>query len=362
MPAIPITAIPQKISGTASKPYLITNDPDSVATIYLGQSSNVSQYNYGVKVTPGSSLTWNKLDTEVWAVTAGSGGATVTVLYEADAVASNSVSAVSANLPVLLQTITRNFTAGIPTLTTDVIPDTVIQNYASIKVMVSVNLTALGSTDLGSGAYIRVAGIQTDTALGNVLSNYSITNQAVFSFGDGVGIINTGLQPGIATYQFPVTNTYLSSSFIQYTTGSGTPSGTVTVRIFGLGETIQQEKYINYPGNIPVLVSSNKTPTAGVMLAYTAAAPISTQYDLPSKNGLANFLLSSSSAGLTRIGYSLWAYFPIGNQLIHKRITAAPGTIGDGTNDTIYLPNLPIQYRIEASGAGNANYTVLQVN
>ena len=108
-----VGVVPQKISGSASKPYLISNDPTSAATIYLGQNSAVSVNNYGIKLTPGSSLTWTEITGEVWAVV-GSNTANVTVIYEATGQVSGQTTTLASVYPQLLQTavIPFNFSTG----------------------------------------------------------------------------------------------------------------------------------------------------------------------------------------------------------------------------------------------------------
>lgn len=362
MPAlIPVTSTPQKISGTASKPYLISNDPSSLSTIYLGQDSSVSPYNYGVKLSPSGSLTWTEITKEVWAITDTGGSAKVSVMYEASGTFSSQVASVSANLPTLLQTVTIPFVLGVGALNT-VVPDTIIQNYASVRVVVTVNLTTAsvsGTTSLVNGAYIRFVGIQSDTAQGNSLSGLARNNEAQWTFGDGFGG-NTGLQSGIATYEFPVINNYLTSSYIQFSTGTGNPTGTITVKIYGQGKVLTDSLYTNFPANSTMPFPNQSVAQSGLMFNFTETNAVSNQYEPPSQNGLANILLSSSSTTLTRIGYSLWFAKQGSTYLAFKNLVANPSAIGGALNDQIIFPALPILFRTEATGTGNSNFTITQ--
>lgn len=361
---IPVGANAVKISGTASKPYLISNDPNSQTVIYLGQDSSVSTNNYGVKLLPGGSLTWTEITREVWAISASTNTANITVLYEATATFSSQVSAVNANAPVLLNTTTYTFTGGTSGIVVNTtIPDIAIGNYASIKVMVSTNIVSPispGPTSLDNGASISFIGLQTNTIPATFST--SITNRATWPFGDGLSV-STGLQAGIQTLEFPVVNSYLSGSYLAVTSGTTTPSGTITIRIFGQGKTLLNSIYTNFiPINNPPLVYNGYVAADGIMFNTTLSGATSSAYNIPSQNGIANILMSSGSTTLTRVGYTLFFYnYLLGGWYIaQKRLLAAPGTIGDSINDQIILPNVPIQFRIEATGVGTSIFTITQ--
>jgi hypothetical protein len=363
---IPVGASAVKISGTASKPYLISNDANSQTVIYLGQDSNVSPNNYGVKLLPGGSLTWTEITREVWAISSTSNTANVTVLYEATATFSSQVSAVNANAPVLLSTTTVTLanTGGFSVSTT--IPDLAIGNYASIKIMVSVNLTAIPATTptLLTGAAVQFNGIQSNTA--PVSAGASVTNRATFPFGDngGSGLgLSTGLQPGIQTLEYPVINNYLSGSTIAYNSGTSTLAGTLTLRIFGQGKALNQSIYTSWNGGSLPTVYNGYQASEGVMFNTTVSGAATTSYSIPSQNGIANILMSSGSTTLTRVGYSLYFYDYASSSyyLVHKRLLAAPGTIGDSINDQVIFPQTPVQLRLETTGTGSSIYSVTQI-
>ena len=366
MPAvIPVGANAVKISGTASKPYLISNDPTSQTVIYLGQDSNVSANNYGVKLQPGGSLTWTEITREVWAISASSITASVSVLYEATATFSSQVSAISANAPVLLNTttITLANTGGLSSSTS--IPDIAIGNYASLKVMVSVNLTAIPATTptLLTGAAVQFNGIQSNSV--PVSATASVTNKATWPFGDngGSGLgLSLGLQPGIQTLEMPVINNYLSGSTIAYNSGTSTLAGTLTLRIFGQGKTLTDSIYTSWNGGDLPTVYTGYTASEGIMFNTTTTGAVSTSYSVPSQNGIANILMSSGSTTLTRVGYTLSFYnYASGSYYIaHKRILTNPGTIGDSINDQVIFPQTPVQIRLETTGTGTGIFTITQ--
>jgi len=359
MPAtIPVGSVPQKISGTASKPYLITNDPDSPSEIYLGQDSSVSPFNYGIKLTPGSSLTWQEITKEVWAVTS-TGTAVVTVLYEASATVSGQVSNLASVNPQLLQTLTIPFASPSTGLPIDRFLDTqLIQQYAAVRIMVSVNITQVASAgllDLVSGAFIQFSGIQSNTILSNSTSGYQETNSALWTFGDGIGY-TLGLAPAIQTLDFPVVNNYLTSSWIRYDTGSTATDviGTITIRVFGLYNVVSnEERYQNFPG-------SARTPIWGVMYNNTFSSNVNVA--IASQNGAATVGLATNAITPTNAYYVL-SYFTsnaVSRQPIFRQKLDAPGTLNDNKQNTFILPNAPIYLQLVFAGTGSAMFSLIQ--
>jgi hypothetical protein len=243
---IQVTAVPQKLSGTATRPYLLTNDPSSSATVYIGQTSAInSSFNYALTLQPGASITWTDISSEVWAVTS-SGSAAVTVAYEASG---TFVPGKTGAAPTLLRTVTVPF--GLTdTVLTQTAQDINISAYLSVKVMVSVNITTVptGGTGL-TNSWLYVDGTQYDSAFsGTNTTNFSRTNSACWTFGDGA-CQSTGLTNGIQTYQFAVQNSLLAFNIgvIKDVHNWGVGGvGTVTFRIYGTQQTVSADIYQNW--------------------------------------------------------------------------------------------------------------------
>lgn len=368
---IPVGTVPIKISGTASKPYLITNDPANQTIIYLGQDSSVSPYNYGVKLLPGASLTWTEITREVWAVSATTQTANVTVLYEATATFSSQVSTLSGSSPVLLSTKTVNVQLnGVTGSAQTVYVDSVnIASFTSIKVMVSTTVNNTGgvtttSTSLDANAYVQFTGVQADTPISN--ANFYGTNNAVWTLGTGSnssGGNPAGLVNNIRSYEFPVNNIYLTGDSIAGTgtairVSSGTITAmslTVTVRIYGTSNTVATEKYYNgATGGFSSGLGTFTYPQWGVMA--TIGSSSSTSYTIPSQNGLANVNLAVTGVTATAAGYvlnfftldflSAWA----GN--IGVGTLTTPAVAFTGSNQNFIFPNVPVRVTTTYAGSG----------
>lgn len=377
MPAlIPITSIPQKISGTASKPYLISNDPSSLSTIYLGQDSSVSPYNYGVKLQAGASLTWQKIDSEVWALTDTGGSAEVSVMYEASATFSSQVSTNSQSNAVLIAQQSINVQLnGVSAPAQTVYLDAInILPYTSVKAMVSVVVNNTGGVttsniSLNQNAYVQLSFIQANQTSG---ANLSPTNEAIFPLGNNSALSSgnpVGLQSAIASYEFPVTNGFLAGNaslsngtYIKVSSGTSTTvSLTVTVRIFGTSNILQTEKYYNSAqGGFPTALGTFTYPQWGVMGSIGTSG---VNYELPSQNGRATLSVTNNSTATTQL-YGQLQFFT------RDFLTAWAGIIGTvnielvGTqyaNKTqdFTLPNLPVRLVTVATG-GSGQWSLIQ--
>ena len=407
MPApITVSTNPVRISSRVSKPYLITNNSTGTA-LYLGQDPNISANNYSIILNAGQSLTWQEINSDVWAI-AGSGSASVTIAYEASAtfssnvnianasipitgtvnanitnasipvsgnvgitsgsvsitsgtvaVSSGNVNAAVGNAPVLLQTATINYAAGtVDTFLTDIN----INAYASVIVQVSVSATSAptGLLSVANGAYIEFAGIQSNAQLTpQSTTTWQRTNEAIWTFGDGVGTnggSGTALLAGIQTYQYRVTNTWQTSSWVRYNTGSatGTVTGTITVRIYGSYETITQDRYTNIPG-------ASRYPSGGLMYYGQVASPASAQTPAPSISGDVSLMLGGvSGTTLTTIAYTVLVFDGSATTIISRNVITNPGTSLAGNNYTLKLPNAPILYQLTLVGTGNGYLTAIQ--
>jgi hypothetical protein len=355
---IPVGTQPQKISGTASKPYLITNDVSSASTIYIGQDSSVSVNSYGIKLSPGSSLTWTEISKEVWAVVA-SNSANVTVIYEATGTVSGQTTTLASVYPALLQTlvIPFDFTAGTGQTVNTFLNTQTIQNYSAIRIQISVNVTtgeSSGVPNLDNGAYIEFSGIQSVNQLSNSTTAVSRTNVALWTFGNEA-LGTTGLMPAIQTYDFPVINTFLTSSWITWANGSTANSGigTITARIYGLyNVVVQQERYQNYIGN-------PRAALEGKLIAGTATAT-STGLATQAQNGPATLMLAPVTAGITALSVALQTWLaPPTRQTIARVALTTPGTINAGQIWNITLPNSPLVLEYNQTGAGTGAFSLL---
>jgi hypothetical protein len=362
---IPVSTVPQKISGTASKPYLISNDPTSASTIYLGQNSSVSINNYGIKLTPGSSLTWTEISSEVWAVVA-SNTASVTVIYEATGQVSGQTTTLSSVFPALLQTLTIPFAAdGVGTAVNTFIQNQTIQTYSAIRIQISVNYTTAetvgiigGTSGLDNGAYIRFSGIQSVSTLTNSLTAYGRTNSCLWTFGASGSTV--GLSPAIQTYDFPVVNTFITSSWITTSTGSSasTAVGSITVRVYGLYNVVTpQERYQNF-------LNDDINSIQGKLIIGTATATNSSGYNTQAQNGAATLTLAAATTGITALSVVLqtWVATPTsGTRIAVGRFAVtSPGTLNAGNVWNITLPNSPLvlEYYQTGTGTGAFNLSV----
>ena len=355
-----VGVVPQKISGSASKPYLISNDPTSAATIYLGQNSAVSVNNYGIKLTPGSSLTWTEITGEVWAVV-GSNTANVTVIYEATGQVSGQTTTLASVYPQLLQTavIPFNFSTGTGQTVNTFLNNQTIQNYSAIRIQVTVNVTAtedFGVPNMDSGAYIQFNGTQSVLQLANsTTSATSRTNVALWTFGNQL-LGSTGIVPAIQTYDFPVVNTYLTNSWITWANGSTAVSatGTITVRVYGLyNVVVQQERYQNFIGDAQAALE-------GKLILGTATATNTTGFSTQAQNGAATLMLSPATTGLTALSVVLQTWLaPPTRQAVARLAVTTPGTLNAGNVWNINLPNSPLVLEYNQTGTGTGAFSLM---
>lgn len=376
MPAlIPITSTPQKISGTASKPYLISNDPSSLSTIYLGQDSSVSPYNYGVKLQAGGSLTWTEITKEVWALTDTNGSAKVSVMYEASATFSSQISTNSQSNAVLLAQQSINVqTSGASLPAQTIYLDAInILPYTSIKAMVSVTVNNTGGVttqniSLNQNAYVQLSFVQANQTSG---ANLSPTNEAIFPLGNNSALASgnpVGLQSSIASYEFPVSNGFLAGvagtngTYIKVSSGTSTQASlTVTVRIFGTSNILQSEKYYNSAqGGFPTALGTFTYPQWGVMGSIGTSG---VSYEIPSQNGRATLSVTNNSTATTQL-YGQLQYFT------RDFLSAWAGVIGtvniellttqyaNKTQEFIF-PNLPVRLVTVATG-GSGSWSIIQ--
>ena len=409
MPApISVSLSPVRISSRVTKPYLITNNSTTVA-VYLGQDPNISANNYSIILNAGQSLTWNEINSDVWAITA-SGSAVVSIAYEASAtfssnvnianasipisgtvnanitnasipvtgnvgitsgsvsitsgsvaVSSGNVAAAVGNTPTLLTTATINYTSASP-LTDTFFTDVDISAYASVIVQVSVSATSspTGNLSISNGAYLEYSGIQSNTQLTpQSTTTWQRTNDAIFTFGDGVGSnggSGTVLLNAIQTYQFQVRNKWLTSSWFRYATGSATgATGIITVRVYGSYETIDRERYTNIPG-------ASRFPTGGAMYQFgTQTAPYNTTATAPSINGDAMVAIGGLTVTtLTAVLYTVYYFDGSTNQILSRNVVSNVSTGNAGLVTKVTLPNAPISYQLVLSGVGTGYMTVTQ--
>jgi len=359
---------PQKISGTASKPYLITNDPATNTVIYLGQDSNVSANNYGVKLLPGGSLTWTEINNEVWAVSANTNTANVSVMYEASATFSSQVSNLSAASPQLLATKSINIQLNGSTGTAqNVYIDSLnIASYTTLKVIVSttVNNSAgvtTASTSLDNNCYIQFVGVQADTAVSN--ANFFGTNQAIFTLGTGANSTGgnpAGLVNNIKSYEFPVNNIYLTGDSTaqtgtRLTVSSGTVTAmslTVTIRIYGTSNTPNGEKYFNgATGGFSGGIGTFTYPQWGVMGSIGTTGT----FTLPSQNGLATVSMYSNATTLTAASYVINFFSPdflsAWAGVVAAGVLSNPTTVNSNLTQNFTFPNMPVRIVITATGS-----------
>ena len=365
---IPVGTSAVKISGTASKPYLISNDPSSQTTIYIGQYSNVSAVNYGVKLQPGGSLTWTEITSEVWAISATTSTANITVIYEANAMFSSQVSNLSAASPTLLATKTINVQLNGVTgsAQTAYIDSLLIAQYTTLRVQVSTTINNSGgvttaSTSLDANAYVQFVGIQADTSVSN--ANYYGQQQAIWPLGSGSSTSGgnpAGLVTNIRTYEFPVNNIYLTGdstaltgSNIKVSSGTLTSvSLTVTVRIYGTNNTPRGEIYYNgATGNFPSALGTFTYPQWGINGSISATGT----YTLPSYNGEATVNLYPQTAATTAANYVITFFTPdflsawAGN--IGSGALTAPGTQYLQLSQNFIFPNVPVRIVFTSTGS-----------
>jgi len=364
---IPVGTNAVKISGTAAKPYLISNDPASQTTIYLGQYSNVSATNYGVKLSPGGTLTWAEITSEVWAISASTTTANITVIYEASATFSSQVSNLAASSPVLLvtKTIPVQITS-VTTFQTAYIDSIQIAQYSSLRVTISttINNTAgvtTTSTSLDSDAWISFSALQADTPISN--ASYKAAQQAVFPLGTGSNTSGgnpVGLVNNIRYYEFPVNNIYLTGdsvagtgTYIRVNTGTLTAvSLTVTIRIYGTYTNKPKEIYYNgATGGFPTAIGTYTNPEWGLMATL---ADGNKSYTLPSYNGEAVVSMYSLSTSLTAAGYELKVYSPSfitpWGYSLGSGYLATPAIPYSNQINTFLFPNVPVRLTSISTG------------
>ena len=418
---ITVSTSPVKISSRVSKPYLIANTSTST-TIYLGQDPNITVNNYAILLSPGQALTWQEINAEVWAIAAsgsavislayeasavfsstvnianasipvsGSVNANITNATLAVAgsvaitnatlpvsgnvgitsgsvsitsgsvnVAGGNVAAAVGNTPTLLGTQTINYTTTSGATTDTFLTDVNIQPYSSVIVQVTVQATSAPSTALSiaNGAFIEFSGIQSNTQLTpQSTTTWQRTNDAIWTFGDGVGTnggSGTVLLAAIQSYQFRVTNNWLTSSWIRYNTGTATSAtGIITIRIYGSYEAVSNDKYVNIPG-------ASRYPAANLFTSATVA-PGTTTLPAASVNGNATIYIGNQNVTtLTAMSYRVLAFDGNGTNIqIGGTNVTTPATANTGRFDTINLPNLPITYLVTGTGSGNTFFSVIQ--
>lgn len=285
---------PQKVSGTAVRPYLLTNDSGSYNTVYLGQNSSVSTNSYALTLNPGASIVWTELNNEVWAVTDKGGSANLVVAYEAGG--TFVPSSFGANATLISKTDIA-FTTSQNVLT-GTIADIYIGNYASVMVMVSTSITSATAfaTDL-SRSWTYADGVQYDSAYrGTNTTAFSRTNSAAWTFGNGDSQ-TIGLAASIQTYTFPVNNGFFAFNYgviKDQTLAASSGAGTVTFRVYGLNTATSTEVYVNWT---PIYNSIVRTgSTTGT---FTNTKPVITT--LPSQEIIVN-TTTNGSYGVTYPG------------------------------------------------------------
>ena len=359
MPVISVNQYPQKISVKVSKPYLISVDFTSLSTVYLGTDSSVSSSNYGVKLSAGSNLTWNEINSEVWAVTDTGGAANVSLIYEASGSISGTTSNLASVYPKLLQTKIIAFNAATTgsTAVDTFLDNQIIQGFAGVRIQISVTITTVGTGLAGiqNGAFISFGGIQSNTTLTNSTTSFAETNDALWSFGNPNFIGNLGLMSAIQTYDFPVINTWLTSSWIRYSLGGSetTAAGNITVRIYGLyNVVVPQERYQNY-------WQGSRNATRGLLYTAAPTASISAT-DLNTQNGLATLTMAPATTGLTTVTAVLTTYSndAVSVPLFRGALTS-PAVQSAGQTYQIQLPNAPITFAANIAGTGTANYSLV---
>ena len=406
---IPLTTSPIKVSGTKTKPYLITNDPNSANTIYLGTDSSLTTNNYGATLDPGASLTWSEITKEVWAKTA-TGTANVTVIYEASGTFSpvtkttilnasipvsgsvnanitnasltvaGNVNVTNASIPVsgsvAISSGSVNITSGTVAVSSGNITSAVgntpgiistrsvslattssfttlsldVSAYASIKIELLYNVTTIASTaqTLTAGAYTRLQFSQTTATVAAIAA---ITNEAQWQNGDGL-LTTLGAPNATQTYQIPVTTKYLNYTGT-YQTSTGAPVGTLTINIIGSYETIPNERYQNiYPGGITGLTSGFYDAAAGVLLQDAQSAAGTSNYLIPSYNGRALIMLRNQATATTASRYQLSAYKDGSSYIFAAAALTSFTVAGTSITNDIILPNLPIAGSMITTGAG----------
>jgi hypothetical protein len=337
---IPVTTTAVKLSGTAARPYLLTNDPASSATVYIGQSSGVnSSFNYALTLSPGASITWTDINSDVWAITS-SGTALVTVAYEASG---TFVPGKTGAAPTLLQTVTVPFTSANNVLTST-IQDINVGAYNSVKVMVSVNITSAPAfTPYLGKSWIYVDGVQYDAAyLGTNTSSFARTNSASWTFGDGY-CQTLGLTPSVQTYQFSVQNSLFAFNYgivKDVTLAAASGAGTVTIRVYGSQQIISSDVYTNWTtGNAMKDLSFN-----GVTFAKTTAEVVNSNPAalIPYQTSTAAVWTTSGSVGGNNTGFALYWHVPT----VLGSFTASGSVLGAGQSLQSPLSFFVYQYSL----------------
>jgi hypothetical protein len=349
---IPVGTNAVKISGTASKPYLISNDPASQTIIYLGQYSNVSAVNYGVKLLPGASLTWTEISQEVWAISASTNTANVTVIYEAAATFSSQVSSLSSSNPQLLQTLVIPFTSGSPSGEVQTwLNDVNIASYTGLRITVQTNITAGGGTlSSALGCYIYFRGTQSAITVTQGSVTVQQTNVATWSINDTSGI--PLLIKAVQSYDFAVNNTLLTNAYLGYNFGAQTPTGYFTIRLFGLTQPVATNKYLNVYG-------AGDTAKSGIMFNQGFGTGTS-NVEIPSMSGAATLSMTTDTITPTSVLIRLYAYITGTPTLFYTGGYLSPGTLGSGRLDNITLPNAPIRVTGIIAGTGNVQVGITQ--
>lgn len=373
---IQVTSVPQKVSGTATRPYLLVCDPTSSSTVFIGQNSSVSTSNYSLKLTPGSSITWTDINNEIWAVTDIAGSASITAAYEASG---TFTPALVGSAPTLIKTLSIPFTQANSALT-GTMTDVPVSVYNSLIMMVSVTMTtAYGNaaagiqtsasgtdfpvllTAAGANNFLAFSGVQYDAIYAGQSGNFTRNIGGTFSFGDGL-CSAVGLSPAIQTLQFPVTNQLFSGTFYvaksNVTTGStalSSGAGTVTFRLYGSQQSISSNQYKNWPVPNPIPTGNSVTSNPALGNLYTG-----TNISATGVNGRGNFA-GNTGAILTQTFNpstpTTWdvSYFTFATATTLTKTTLTTAiTSGTVTTNT---PAQPMMWQATMTGNLNVQFT-----
>jgi len=351
MPVITLNQYAQKISVKVSKPYIITSDPGSISTVYIGTDSSVTPNNYGLKLAPGSNLIWQEINSEVWAVTDTGGSATVSIIYEASATVSGQTQALSSANPVLLQTLVIPFTSGSPLgEVTAYLNDQYIARYTGLRVTIQTNITtAGGALNNAAGVYLYFRGTQSAITL-PTSTTAQPQNDASWSINTASGV--TGLIPAIQSYDFAVNNLYLTNTYLGYGFGATTPTGTFTVRLFGLTQPLATSQYLNVYGTPDSI-------KAGVMFSQGFGTG-TTNVEIPTQGGPATLSMTTTAITPTSVLISLYSYITGSAYQFYSGGYTTPGTIGSGKTDNITIPNGPVKITATIAGTGTVQVNLTQ--
>ena len=239
---ISVALAPVKVSQRTARPYLITNN-SGLVSVYLGQDANITPLNYAVLLAPGQSITWNEINSDVWAVANSSTAAQLTIAYQASATFSPNVNITNATIPVS-GTINANITnASIPVTGTVAVSSGTV----SISGTPSVTVTS-GSVNVANTPSVTLTGTTNNVNVSNT-PNVAVTNTPT------VGI--SGSANTVALASGTTVNATVS--------GSVSVSNTPAVTISGTGNTVQLATgtTVNV-GNTPAVTLSGSTNNVNV--------------------------------------------------------------------------------------------------